>query len=67
MWTVLRVSTKVERGKRAATTRAWAEVVMLSRSPLSTSVGTAGYGASGGTGGSGRRGPGQRRHAVAPS
>ena len=66
-WIEFWVSTKVERGNRPATTCAPADEVMLSRSPLSTSVGTSGYGASGGTGGSGRSGPGQRRHAVAPS
>ncbi len=42
MWTVLAVSTNVARGKRDATTRAPEEAVMLSRSPFSTSVGTAG-------------------------
>ena len=42
MWIVFAVSTNVERGKRDATSRACGAVVMLSRSPLSTSVGTAG-------------------------
>ena len=41
-WIVLCISTNVERGKREATTRAPDEAVMLSRSPLITSVGTAG-------------------------
>src|SRR6476469_802209 len=66
-WPAFSTSTSVLRGKRRATTVASASGVMLSRSPFRMSVGTRGYVAAGGAGGSGLAGDGQRRQASAPS
>ena len=60
-WTALPTGTSVAFGNSAAARAASDIGVITSRSPLSTSTGTAGYAAPGGAGGSATAGAGQRR------